>query len=163
MALRQAYAPVHPEMDPFLFAPMGEEVDGIPLSVVSALSRLGLDPRGEAARLSHLAREVAADQLERMMARLPGGRWTSQEMRRIAAGLIELLPRGTEAGETDRVTIVDRKTSAWGLPIFMYFALALTGAVLGSMVARGSVSVDGRDTAQPTSQSDSPITSDRPR
>jgi hypothetical protein len=164
MALHQAYAPVLPEMDPFLFASMGEEVDGIPLSVLSALSRLGLDPRGEAARLSHLTRRVASDQLERMMARLPDRHWTSQEMRGIATGLVKLLPGATEAGENDQVAAnIDRKTGAWGSPISIYFALALTGAVLGSIVAHSSALFDGRETAQPTSQSDSPTTSDQPR
>ena len=71
MVLRSAYAPVFPEMDPFLFASVGEEVGGIPLSVLSALARLGLDPRNEAARLSHLTREAAASQLGRLFAELP--------------------------------------------------------------------------------------------
>jgi hypothetical protein len=53
MALRNVYVPVLPEMDAFLFASVGEEEKGIPLSVLSALARLGLDPRNEAARLSH--------------------------------------------------------------------------------------------------------------
>jgi hypothetical protein len=73
MPLRGPYVPVLPELDPFLFASVGEEVDGIPLSVLSALSRLGLDPRGEAARLSDLAGEAAADQLAWTIARLPAG------------------------------------------------------------------------------------------
>ena len=33
MVLRRVYMPVRPEMDRFLFARVGEEVDGIPLSV----------------------------------------------------------------------------------------------------------------------------------
>jgi hypothetical protein len=45
MALRPAYAPELPEMDPFLFASVGEEIDGIPLTVLSALSQLDVDPR----------------------------------------------------------------------------------------------------------------------
>src|SRR5947209_3742254 len=70
MSLRRAYAPMLPEFDTFLFASVGDEVDGVPLSVLSALSRLGLDPRDEAARLSRLTREAAAEQLARMIARL---------------------------------------------------------------------------------------------
>jgi len=38
--------------------------------VLSALARLELDPWDEAARLAHLTREAAADQLARMIARL---------------------------------------------------------------------------------------------
>ena len=40
------------------------------MSVLSALSRLDLDPRDEAARLSRLTKEAAADQLANMIARL---------------------------------------------------------------------------------------------
>ena len=61
MPLRRAYAPMLPQFDTFLFASVGEEVDGAPLSVLSALSRLGLDPRDEAARLSHLTKELSLD------------------------------------------------------------------------------------------------------
>ena len=89
MALRHAYAPMLPEFDPFLFASVGEEVDGVPLSVLSALTRLGLDPRDEAARLSHLTKDAAADQLARMIAWLSDQRWTLSEARRIAGRLIE--------------------------------------------------------------------------
>jgi hypothetical protein len=89
---------MRPEFDPFLFASVGEEVDGIPLSVLSALSQLGLDPRDEAARLSHLTKEVAAEQLARVIARLSDRRWTLSEARRIAGGLIERLLPASQIG-----------------------------------------------------------------
>src|SRR5260370_9167090 len=91
MPLRRAFAPMLPESDSFLFAPVWEEADGAPLSVLSALSRLGLDPRDEAARLAALTKEAAADQLARMIVRL-SDRWTLSETRRMAARLIERLP-----------------------------------------------------------------------
>src|SRR5437667_935079 len=102
MPLRRAYAPMLPQFDTFLFASVGEEVDGAPLSVLSALSRLGLDPRDEAARLSHLTKEAAAEQLARMIAQLSDRRWTLSEARRIAGGLIERLPPTTTASKPDR-------------------------------------------------------------
>ena len=43
------------EFDDFLFAPIGEERNGMPLSVVSALARSDLDPWQEAAQLARLA------------------------------------------------------------------------------------------------------------
>ena len=86
MSLRHAYAPMLPEFDSFLFASVGEEADGAPLSVLSALSQLDLDPRDEAARLSHLTKEMAADQLARMIARLSDKRWTLSEARGSRAG-----------------------------------------------------------------------------
>ena len=86
MPLRRAYARTLPEYYSFLFAPVGEEVEGIPLSVLSALSRLDLDPRDEAARRSHLTKETAAEQLASMIARLSDRCWTLSEAHRIAAG-----------------------------------------------------------------------------
>src|SRR2546421_812902 len=104
MVLRRDYAPVLPEMDSFLFALVGDEIDGSPLSLLSALARLGLDPRDEAARLSCLTSEAAADQLAGIIARLPDLPWTSTELRKIARRLIELLPSVTKGGENDEVT-----------------------------------------------------------
>jgi hypothetical protein len=102
MSLRHAYAPMFPEFDSFLFASVGEEVDGVPLSVLSALSRLDLDPRDEAARLSHLTKETAADQLARMIAGLSERRWTLSEARRVSGRLVERLPTSTGADKSDR-------------------------------------------------------------
>src|SRR5580693_5719620 len=102
MTLRRAYAPMLPEFDAFLFASVGEEVNGVPLSVLSALSRLDLDPRAEAARLAHLTKDAAADQLARMIARLSDRRWSAAEALRIASGLIDRLPMASAAAKDDR-------------------------------------------------------------
>ncbi len=102
MTLPRAYAPMLPEFDAFLFASVGEEVDGVPLSVLSALSQLGLDPRDEAGRLAHLPREAAADQLARMIAGLYDRRWSASEACRIASGLVERLPVASTAAKDDR-------------------------------------------------------------
>jgi hypothetical protein len=125
-----------PEFDSFLFAAVGEERDGIPLSVLSALSRLGLDPRDEAARLSHLTKEAAADQLARMIARLSDRRWPLSEARRIAGGLIERLPTSSTAGKPHRL-----ETGAEPIPgsrdsrFLVYSALLI--ALLISLIAGG--------------------------
>jgi hypothetical protein len=162
MTLRQAYAPEFPEMDPFLFASVGEETEGIPLSVLSALSRLDVDPRLEAARLSHLARGAAADQLARMIARLPDRHWTTSEMRRIATKLVELLPANSENRKTAQpAASADRAISPRASPFLIYLALA--GAVLFGVVAHGAFSSKTQATAEPTSQADSPAAPDRSR
>lgn len=64
----------------------------MPLTVLSALSRLSVDPWEEAAELSELPKETAAQRLASLIARLPGGRW-AQDAKAIADRLIELLPR----------------------------------------------------------------------
>ena len=61
MTLRRLYQPLRPDLD-FLFAAVGGE-HGIPLSMISALTRLGLDPWEEANRLSSLEKRDATEQL----------------------------------------------------------------------------------------------------
>jgi len=151
MVLRSVYAPVLPEMDPFLFACVGEEVDGMPLSVLSALARLGLDPRDEAARLSCLTSEAAADQLARIIARATDRLCTSAEIGKIASRLIELLPAATKGGVASDTT---RTLSPRASPLLIYLALTLLGAACLSLIAHGHVASDGQETAQPVSQAD---------
>ena len=64
----------------------------MPLTVLSALSRLDVDPWKEAAELSELPKDTATQRLAALIARLPGGRWAQADARAIADGLIELLP-----------------------------------------------------------------------
>jgi hypothetical protein len=147
MVLHSAYAPVLPEMDAFLFASVGEEVRGIPLSVLSALAQLGLDPRNEAARLSNLTSEAAASQLGRLFARLPDRPWTSSEIRGIASTLVELLPASKE---NHPITSAPRgKLSSIASGRLIYLALALSGALAFGLIAHGFVASDHREAASP--------------
>jgi len=160
MALRHAYAPELPELDPFLFAPVGEEVNGIPLSVLSALARLGLDPRQEAARLSHLTSKAATNQLARMFARLPDRPWTSPDIRRIASRLVELLPAAPKGVEPDQIkSATNRKPRSVATRHLIYLALALSGGLVFGLIANGRVALDGHGAAPPVSQADSPTPS----
>ena len=81
-----------PEFDDFLYAPVGADNNEMPLSVLSALARLNVDPWQEAAELSKLPKDTAAERLASLIARLPGGRWTLADAGAIADRLIELLP-----------------------------------------------------------------------
>jgi hypothetical protein len=81
-----------PEFGDFLYAPVDVERNEMTLSVLSALARLDLDPWKEAAELSELAKNTAAQRLASLIARLPGGRWTQADSGAIADRLIELLP-----------------------------------------------------------------------
>jgi hypothetical protein len=156
MVLRTAYAPVLPEMDPFLFASVGEEIEGIPLSVLSALAQLGLDPRDEAARLSHLTSKAAASQLGRLFARLPDRPWTPSEIRKIAKRLVELLPAAPNHTKNNQVpSTTSGKRSSAASRHLTYLALALSGALVFGLIAHGSVTSGGQDTAPPASQVDS--------
>lgn len=102
VALRAPYTLINSEFNPFLFAPIGEESNGMMLSVISALARLEIDPWEEAARLAGLPKEAAATALDHLIERLPRGLWARSDIPAIAASLIELLPRGARAAPSDQ-------------------------------------------------------------
>ena len=88
-----------PEFDTFLFAPIDEEGMGAPLSVVSALARLDVDPWQEAAELARMPREAANQRLTSLIAALPEARLAPAA---IAKRLIKLLPRGDTSSVASR-------------------------------------------------------------
>jgi hypothetical protein len=74
--------------------------------VISALTRLGLDPWQESGRLSSLSNREAVEQLARLIAELPGLFRPLDEARQIADHLIQLLPRhDTDRRSTPQVQI----------------------------------------------------------
>lgn len=92
MSLRPEYALGQSEFNDFLFAFVGEEKNGADLTVLSALSRLDMDPWEEAARLSGLTREMATTALAATIHSLPDGNWKTSDTRSIAIRLIGHLP-----------------------------------------------------------------------
>ena len=99
MALRPLFAPLRPDLNPFLFAVVREGGNGIPLSTISALTQLGFDPWDEAGRLAGLAKRHAVEQLTGLLLRLPGpSRPLAEEARLTAVALIDLLPRASWIG-----------------------------------------------------------------
>ena len=81
------------EFDDFLFAPIGEDRNGMLLSVLSALARLDFDPWEEAAKLAQLPEETATRKLASLIAALPDGPAARPDPGMIAPRLIALLPR----------------------------------------------------------------------
>jgi hypothetical protein len=81
------------EFDAFLFAAIGEDQNGLPLSVVSLLGRMDLDPWQEAANLAGLRAEVAAQKLATLLAALPDSSLKRSDAGTMAARLIAQLPR----------------------------------------------------------------------
>lgn len=77
----------------FLFAQICEEKNGMTLSVVSALARLGVDPWQEAARLQALPRTAAALTLAGMIGRMSSNSALIADAPGVAARLIKLLPK----------------------------------------------------------------------
>ena len=85
MALPSPFTLPHSQFNEFLFALIGKEGNGMPLSVISALARLEVDPWQEAARLADLPKELAAAALDGLLRRLPAGGWDQAETPSIVA------------------------------------------------------------------------------
>jgi hypothetical protein len=85
VALPARFSLLHSEFNAFLFAPVEERDSGaMPLSVLSALTRLGVDPWAEAARLARLPPPAAAESLAPLIARLPEFRTEPSDARTAA-------------------------------------------------------------------------------
>jgi len=137
MALPAEFSLLDSEFGDFLFATVGEERTGVPLSVLSAFTRLGLDPWLEAARLSDLPKGFAIATLSGLIARLPVGRWELSETRGIAARLVEFLPRRGPAGrakpaQADAVARA-RRPALWLIVVSLGAAAVFGVAASGEM------------------------------
>ena len=117
MTLRTEFSLIHSEFNAFLFAPIFEEKNGMLLTVLSGLTRLGYDPWQEAARLTDLPRPVAVQALAATIVRLPEARDALSEARTIATRLANLLPQrrviprsGGEAGNRKKMKF---RTGVW--------------------------------------------------
>jgi hypothetical protein len=138
MTLRESFRPLRPDLDKFLFAQVGNEIDGMPLSVISALTRLGLDPWEEAGRLGSLSNREAAEQLARLIADLPSRTDRLRDAREIAGGLVSLLPeRGSNSSRSPQTQIRPRfwprslpKPSQFWVVCFFVAAAVLLSAVM---------------------------------
>jgi hypothetical protein len=139
MALPRLYAPLRPDLHNFLFAAVGEERNGIPLSMISALAQLGLDPWEEAGRLSSLAKQEAVERLTALILRLPGLRRPSSEARQIAVGLIDVLPTHNDAAKPAEEAVRGRKvpTIAPGKGFWVICLALAAAAFLVMLTYRG--------------------------
>ncbi len=140
MALPAQFSLLESEFNEFLFAIVGEERIGVPLSVLSAFARLGLDPWVEAARLSDLPRESAVTRLSGAIASLPAGRWDFAETRGIATRLIGVLPPSRSVSRAEPAQ-PDRPRRA-RLPTWLILVAVGAGLFLG-MAASGQLPWSG--------------------
>jgi hypothetical protein len=91
------------EFDGFLFAVIGDDRNGMRLSVVSVLARVDLDPWQEAATLAALPEELAAQRLAPLLAALPQPTLQQTSAATMAARLIALLPHRTNTNTPQAV------------------------------------------------------------
>ena len=129
MALSARFSLLHSDLNDFLFASVGDEQNGMPLSVISALTRLGLEPWEEAARLAALPKALAAEALAAMIARLSLAWGQRSDNLAIAQRVVGLLPMRGQVAEPGR-----EQTGAWDKrysnAVMLLGCLALGAALL---------------------------------
>jgi len=81
------------DFDEFLFAPVGKDASGMPVTLLTVLARLGVDPWEEANDLAHLSREPAMQRLASRLESMPNAPVSAEETVNIATRLITLLHR----------------------------------------------------------------------
>jgi hypothetical protein len=120
------------EFDAFLYEPIGEEGETMPVTVLSALARLNLDLWEEAATLACMPRPAAARQLESRIEMLPAVRAAGANCAEIAAHLLALLPgqipRTVPGGAAPSPLVVKRRFALSPYVIYVLFMLLALGA-----------------------------------
>src|SRR5262249_4389730 len=124
-------APFRSERFSFRCGRRGTEWDASQL--VSGLTRLGLDPWEEAARLAALPKALAAEKLAPIIARLPVDRSQPSDKLAISRQLVELLPQHQRAASPDRQQ-ANAKYKKYIQAMIVLSCLALAAAVLSSML-----------------------------
>jgi hypothetical protein len=106
----------------FLYSSVGQDEEGLPLSVLSLIARQDVDPWDEAAKLSQLPEKAAVMQLVSLLGPPADQPADLQERTLIAARLIALLPPRCVAPRSVRnalAELVPRKYSA-----MVYYSIA---------------------------------------
>jgi len=110
----QAFTPLGQEFEPFLFAIVCNEGNGMPLTTLSAIARSGADPWKEAARIANLPRAAALDVLARM---IPDG--SGPDGAAIASRLFALLPVARQKLSIPIPVVRSPKGAAYGSPVVL--------------------------------------------
>jgi hypothetical protein len=131
------------QFNAFLFASIDEGVSESPLSVVSALARLDLDPWQEAAELTELPRDTAVQRLAGLITNVPGGDPAHSDSHTIAQRLIALLPGPGGA------TSGSYPNDGSGAPVPVDLTLIMALFIFMSVVAMATSGLTGHPPASP--------------
>ena len=109
-----------PEFDDFLFARINADSEETPLSMLSVLARLGLDPWEEAAKLAQLPRASAVERLVTLIAAIPSA---YPDAGTVSNRLICLLPSPPRPPVARRPKLVFSDLLSTRLAVWIAFAL----------------------------------------
>jgi hypothetical protein len=143
------------EFNDFLFASIGQERNGMLLSVLSALARLDVDPWEEAAELARLPAQTSTLRLASLIAALPGEPSADLDPGTIAARLVALLPRPASSDSPARQTLFGFAAMTSSRPAaYAIFCVVFVVIALGTQYLVAShLSPTPRGTAQAAASS----------
>jgi len=93
------------DFDEFLFAPVGQDFDGTPLTLATGLARLGFDPWEEAAELAKMAQEPAMQRLASRLEAMPNRSASVEDTVNATVRLFALLHRSVPQKSPLRVPL----------------------------------------------------------
>ena len=126
------------EFDDFLCAPIGDETNGMVLSVISALARLDFDPWLEAASLARMPQQAAIERMTALISALPDTTPASREPQAVATRLIALLPRPVASNAPKQAALRARNQATKTRIIVFLILMAFLLSVQFSMRSRQS-------------------------
>jgi hypothetical protein len=148
------------EFDDFLFAPIGEDRNGMLLSVLSALARLDIDPWQEAAKLAGLPGETATLRLASFIVELPDEAAAHPDPATIAARLIALLPRPASPTNRSRTALLSAGAATYPRAVIYMYVIFMVCALGAQWIAAdrqppaqvGNVQAPASSTVSPSVQ-----------
>jgi hypothetical protein len=125
-----SFASSNADFERFVYADVATEPNGMELSVLSALSRRGLDPWQEAQRLAQLPPFAAADGLAQILCAVPAVQTLRLDVKVIAERLVSLLPvPGTGTGGQS-----PSKLAATPVQVPRGLTLVMMGTIIGGLL-----------------------------
>lgn len=120
------------DYDDFLFAPIADDAAGMPLTMLTTLARLDLDPWEEAASLVRLPRVSATVRLEALLAVPPNGSTPHADSATTAGRLVKLLHEPTaKRARSATAPQPTAATPARRISKNVYYLLALVFMLIG--------------------------------
>jgi hypothetical protein len=127
--------------DDFLFATVCEERNEMPLSVISVLARLDLDPWAEAAELARMPADGAARRLSSLLAGATNIPPVQLEHGMVAAHLVALLPvaepGASTRGRAAKILTGPQRTVA-GIMWLIFLASMVASLTIGNLTPPGA-------------------------
>ena len=125
MTVPAIFALQNSDLSEFLYAEVGIERNGMVLTVVSTIARIGRDPWKEASRLAALPKTSATNQLAQIIHDLPTGNWNPAEASVIASRLVQFLPTSSGTAPSGwAVSFLKLIVGPAGIAMLIYVALA---------------------------------------